>query len=1114
DGGPALEAQITADRIKVVNTKAGGTLIYLSDDLNNTIRVIDENGIIHRLAGGGAFELKDGLSGTEANLSEPRGLAVDANGTVYIGRFTSGQTAVRKIQSRFPGYDNETLLVPSPEGGEVFQFSAEGRHLKTFHAFTGAELLAFAYDVSGRLTHITDAHKNVTEIRHGSSGAASALISPYGQALSLGTDSKGNLTEIILPDASRHAFTYNSLGLLATYSTPREKVYAFTYDSLGRLVEDEDPAGGFQTLSREDTALGVRTTVRTAMGRETRYTLRRPYDLSKEKTTVDPAGLVTRTVTSGDGRESTREPDGTESVVELGPEPQFAFQDMRRVATTLTLPSSLSMTTRASGWALLADSLDPLSLLAYMDITWINARRSISSYVDAQRTWTHLTPEGRRDTTRIDSLGRIVEHIVPGLEKTTYTYDSRGRLATQTQGTGGAARTTTYAYDTLGRLSAVEDPEGRAHLYAHDLAGRLIRETLPDGREVDYAYDADGNIAFILPPGRPSHAFAYNAVGLDTLYDPPSLGAGTWHTGTGYNLDRQRLIVHRPDGQAVAYRHDAAGRLDSILTPSGAYVFRYHPQTGQLDTLRSPQGIGLAYAHDGGLVTRETWSGEVAGSVSWAYDENFFARLQILNGTDTLKAQFDADGLPQKVGDLAFWFDRQNGRLLEVYLGDITDYLDYNGFGELKGHLAFSAVDTLFRSRYERDKLGRIARKTETVLGVTKVHEYVYDPAGRLREAVLDGVDTIRYAYDSNGNRLAKVHPLGVDSGHYDDQDRMLEFGGKQFTYNANGDLTAQIQGTDTTTFDYDAMGNLVAVELPDGTDIEYVIDGQNRRVGKKVNGVLRQGFLYQSQLAPVAELDSASAVVSRFVYGSKGHVPDYMIKGGTAYRIISDHLGSVRLVVNSETGRIVQRIEYDEFGVIVYDSNPGFQPFGFAGGMVDGATGMVRFGARDYDPEIGRWTTKDPIGFSGGINHYAYVENNPVNFIDPKGLDIWIEGPSGEGPLKEPNFHQSINVGDPNGNYDSYSYGVGDDGFPWAEVYKDWVKGGRIEAFKKTTPEEDRAFKAVMDQELKSGHRGIYGWDNYCRSYSQGAYDAAPGIPSTPPNRCSGGNKCGDSGK
>lgn len=68
-------------------------------------------------------------------------------------------------------------------------------------------------------------------------------------------------------------------------------------------------------------------------------------------------------------------------------------------------------------------------------------------------------------------------------------------------------------------------------------------------------------------------------------------------------------------------------------------------------------------------------------------------------------------------------------------------------------------------------------------------------------------------------------------------------------------------------------------------------------------------------------------------------------------------------------------------------DSNPGFQPFGFAGGLYDRDTKLVRFGARDYDPEVGRWTAKDPIGFGGGhANVYGYVRNDPVNDIDPSG--------------------------------------------------------------------------------------------------------------------------------
>jgi RHS repeat-associated protein len=79
--------------------------------------------------------------------------------------------------------------------------------------------------------------------------------------------------------------------------------------------------------------------------------------------------------------------------------------------------------------------------------------------------------------------------------------------------------------------------------------------------------------------------------------------------------------------------------------------------------------------------------------------------------------------------------------------------------------------------------------------------------------------------------------------------------------------------------------------------------------------------------------------------------------------------------------------MDYDIWGRVLTDTNPGFQPFGFAGGIHDRHTGLVRFGARDYDAQTGRWTAKDPIGFAGGqANLYAYVVNNPINLIDPSG--------------------------------------------------------------------------------------------------------------------------------
>jgi RHS repeat-associated protein len=194
----------------------------------------------------------------------------------------------------------------------------------------------------------------------------------------------------------------------------------------------------------------------------------------------------------------------------------------------------------------------------------------------------------------------------------------------------------------------------------------------------------------------------------------------------------------------------------------------------------------------------------------------------------------------------------------------------------------------------------------------------------------------------------------------------------------------------DRTGYTYDSLGNLLEVALPTDT-IEYLVDGMGRRVGKNVNGTVTKKWLWRSQLQPVAELDASNNVVQRYVYADGVNVPDQIITAAATYRLIKDHLGSVCLVVNEVTGAVVQRFDYDSWGRIIYQGfAPGFdahfQPFGFAGGLYDPHTGPITFGAREYDSETGRWVSKDPLGFGGGLNLFGYADGDPVNLLDWTG--------------------------------------------------------------------------------------------------------------------------------
>jgi RHS repeat-associated protein len=377
-----------------------------------------------------------------------------------------------------------------------------------------------------------------------------------------------------------------------------------------------------------------------------------------------------------------------------------------------------------------------------------------------------------------------------------------------------------------------------------------------------------------------------------------------------------------------------------------------------------------------------------------------------VNGAGAIAMQYDHDGLVTQAGAAIIERNGPAGTVSKVTVGNIQETRTYDGtFGELQAITVVNTQGTPSTSddtpiatfAYpQRDKVGRIQQRTESIGGgATTTFDYGYDDAGRLHNVAVNGtpgaLPTPAYMYDDNGNRT-KAPGVSAASITYDDQDRLLTYGSASYEYTRNGELKRKTVGSAITDYEYDALGNLRTVTLPSGTMFEYVVDAASRLVGKRVNGsaALDEVWIYDGLLRTVAQLDDAGSVVARFVYGSRTHVPDYVLKSGGTYRLVTDHLGSVRVVADVTNGAVVQRLDYDEFGRVTQDTNPGFQPFGFAGGVYDVATELVRFGARDYDSETGRWLKRDPIRFAGNdSNLYAYVFNDPINLFDASGL--WV---------------------------------------------------------------------------------------------------------------------------
>jgi len=877
------------------------------------------------------------------------------------------------------------------EGSQV-HFDAEG--LQTSSVDPNGNTTSFAYDGQQRLVSITDPAGKVTQLRY-TGQRLSEIENPAGRITRFTHDATGNLTRITNPDESTREFSYDDHHLLTRQTDERGMVTEYTYDATGRLIMSRQPDGSERMLAASRTQALV---------------------ADPESTSVDnpapavPAGDVESGFINGDGTIQTFESDSLGKITRR--------TDAAGLMTTIERDADGNpvTTTFPDGTVISATFDNRGNLTSFSDnvrggtrtLEYQQAFNRLTRITDSQGNTTKLDYDERGNLTGLTSptdRNLAFTHNARGLTETStdalgtqrqFEYNEAGNLVRLTEGTSTARRTTDITYTGEGLPATLTNAEGQQSGFEYDVEGRLTRLALPDGRAIAIAYDDAGNPIAITPPGRPEHRFSFNEVNLETAYDPPAIGLSDDITRMEYNNARQLTGIVRPDGKRVEFGYDSTGRLQDRTMPAGATTLGYDADTGQLISVDTAD-IDLDFQWDGFLPVSASASGDIDGQVSQDFDSDFFLISEAVNG-DAVSFEYDRDGLLIQAGALNLTRESASGLLGSTTLGVVSVSIDYNAFAEPRTRQIEVNDNPVLGFGFTRDKLGRIEQLTETLGGSTVALDYRYDLAGRLIEVRQNDTPIETYTYDANSNRIQSTTAAGTIDYDYDDQDRLIEATGPAGTttyeYTDAGELEAKTAPAGTTTYNYDAAGNLREVTLPDGTVIEYLIDGLDRRVGKRVNGELVKGWLYRGLLNPVAELDAQGNVVTRFVYGERPNVPAYMIRDGKTYRIVSDHLGSPRLLIDTDTGEVVQQMAYDTFGRVIEDTNPGFQPFGFAGGLYDPDTGLVRFGARDYDPETGRWTAKDPIRFAGGDpNLYGYVLNDPVNLVDPYGL---LGGPFG----------------------------------------------------------------------------------------------------------------------
>ncbi len=581
-------------------------------------------------------------------------------------------------------------------------------------------------------------------------------------------------------------------------------------------------------------------------------------------------------------------------------------------------------------------------------------------------TSTSIDPNGHKAVQQADARGRIIR-----VEEWS---GADGRSSAYPAQAFALYAATTYAYDVMGNLLSVTDAKGNVTTMTYDALGRKLMMNDPDMHAVSYQYDVMGGLVKQTDAKRIPFAFTYDV--LDRVLSKARADTGadsvTYTYDTAATFGKGRLAKATYGSGNAVFNYDNIGEeiFSSKLVGASTYsVNRTYDALGRIKTIAYPDGKGTV-----------VYSYNAAGRLNSIL-------LKVTAGTTTITKKiitgivYTANGSVQKI-------TYGNGAVAAYVYDPLTL--------RLQTHVVTNASSVAVQYfAYTYDAVGNILLVQDSVKNTSKA--YTYDALSRMISSN-DGTGVIAYQYDMIGNIMNKGNLAYVYGENGAGPHAVTSISdGSVMTYDANGNMATYKTATKTQYYTYDSTNRLVNVQAMDaGAALKYAVadfayDGDGGRTTK--TAYTKSGAtLTMASTAYVGDLYEESAgIKTDYLFLGSLRVAAY---NGTKIRwFIGDHLGSASTVLD-ETSAVKEKIEYTPWGEVKSYDNFGNTAevawLYFTGKKTDSETGLIYFGARYYNPKLGRFITPDTIVQSPynpqTLNRYSYCNNNPINLVDPTG--------------------------------------------------------------------------------------------------------------------------------